>query len=76
MHEVNAIVLLDEKDARNLAEKLGLEVMGTVGLLIWAKKMGYVESLREELDRLIDSGFWLGRDVYRRALNIANEFKT
>jgi hypothetical protein len=76
LHEVNAIVLLDEKDARNLAEKLGLEVMGTVGLLIWAKKMGYVESLREELDRLIDSGFWLGRDVYRRALNIANEFKT
>ena len=26
--EVNAIVLLDEKDARNLAEKIGLKVMG------------------------------------------------
>ena len=35
--EVNAIVLLDEKDARSLAEKLGLKVMGTVGLLICKK---------------------------------------
>ena len=52
--EVNAIVLLDEKDARSLAEKLGLKVMGTVGLLIWAKKAGYIDSLREELDKLID----------------------
>jgi len=33
--------------------------MGTVGLLIWAKKAGYIDSLsidglREELDKLID----------------------
>ena len=45
--------------------------MGTVGLLIWAKKAGYIDSLREELDKLVDSGFWLGEDVYTRALSMA-----
>ncbi len=71
--EVDALVLLDEKDARNFAEKLGLKVMGTVCLLLWAKKMGYIETLKMELDKLMDSGFWLSRDVYKKALNIANE---
>lgn len=32
-----AIVLLDEKDARAMAGKLGLSVLGAVGILLWAK---------------------------------------
>ena len=33
-------VLLDEKDARKVAIKLGFSVLGTVGVLIWAKRAG------------------------------------
>ena len=32
------LVLLDEKEAREVAEKLGFRVLGTVGLLIGAKQ--------------------------------------
>jgi predicted nucleic acid-binding protein len=32
------LVLLDEKDARRVVRRLGLAVLGTVGVLIWAKR--------------------------------------
>lgn len=45
-------VLLDEKDARRVARRLGLPVLGTVGVLIWAKRAGLVANLQEQLDAL------------------------
>ena len=36
------VILLDEKDARRIAKQLGLRVLGTVGILIWGKKVGKV----------------------------------
>jgi len=51
--EVGAgIVLLDEKDARRGAKRMNLKVLGTVGMLIWGKKVGKLQSLKYELNRL------------------------
>ena len=46
------LVLLDEKEAREVAERLGFRVLGTVGLLIWAKREGLIKSVQENLDAL------------------------
>ncbi len=63
------VVLLDEKGARRIARRLGLHVLGTVGLLIWAKHQGLIPSLKDELDRLRqEGGFRLSQDVYEEAL--------
>ena len=35
------LVLLDEKAARKVAKRLGLQVLGTIGVLIWAKRAGF-----------------------------------
>lgn len=68
------MVLLDEKDARRAARRLGLSVLGTVGLLIWAKRMGLVASLREQLDALqIQGDFWLSQAVREKALYAVGE---
>ncbi len=68
------IVLLDEKDARVLAGKLGLSVLGTVGILIWAKRARLIPSLRLQLDELQRVGkFRLGRSLYLEALKAAGE---
>jgi len=68
------VVLLDEKDARRAARGLGLAVLGTVGILIWAKRAGLIASLREQLDALQTQGnFRLSRAVYEEALRIVRE---
>lgn len=68
------VVLLDEKDARRVARRLGLQVLGTVGLLIWAKRVGTIASLREQLDTLQGLGrFRLSQPVYDEALRAVGE---
>ena len=68
------IVLLDEKDARRVARRLGLSVLGTVGILIWAKRAGLIASLREQLDALGTHGdFWLSQAVREKALHAVGE---
>lgn len=69
-----SIVLLDEKDARKAAKKLGLSVLGAVGILIWAKRAGLIASLRPQLDALQQQGgFRLSRSLYLEALAAVGE---
>ena len=38
------VILLDERDARRAAGSMGLKVLGTVGILIWARRTGRLPS--------------------------------
>lgn len=68
------IVLLDDKLARAVAKSLGLNILGTVGILIWAKKAGLIESLRTELHKLLIHGnFRLSNPLIRMALHEVGE---
>ena len=67
------LVLLDEKKARGIAEKIGLHYTGTIGLLLAAKKKGRVKSLRPLLDELRAKSFRLGETLYLQILDIAGE---
>ncbi len=69
-----AVILLDEKDARQTAERLGLAPLGTGGLLIWARRAGLIASLRSELDALRQRGkFRVSDSLYLAALRAVGE---
>lgn len=45
-HQIAAkVILLDERDARIVAQRMGFRVLGTIGLLIWAKNIGKLKRL-------------------------------
>ncbi len=68
------VVLLDEKEARRVARRLGMRVLRTVGLLIWARKQGLIPNLREALQVLQEQGgFRLSQEIYRAALREVSE---
>jgi predicted nucleic acid-binding protein len=68
------LVLLDERAARKVAKRLNLLILGTVGILVWAKRAGLVSSLREQLDILQNKGnFRISAAVYNEALNVVGE---
>ena len=72
--EVKAsLVLLDDREARLQAKRLGLRVTGTLGVLLRAKKLRLIESLREELDKLKKTGFRISRSLEEEILNAAGE---
>ena len=74
-HEMNAnLVLLDERDARRVAMRMGLKVLGTVGIMLWGKQMGKFMSLREQLDDLrVQGKFRISQRLYDRVLQEAGE---
>ena len=71
------LVLLDEKEGRHAAQRLGLKMVGVVGILLEAKKKGFVDSVRPHLDALRQvAGFYLQESLYRYVLNLAEEVKS
>ena len=72
--EKNAeLVLMDDYDGREVARALGLRVAGTIGVLLKAKFAGKIASLRDELEKLKATGFWLSDGLYEKVLKEAGE---
>lgn len=68
-----ALVILDDGPARRAAKAAGLEVVGTVGVLLRAKESGYIDAVGPNLVQLLRVGFRLGREIHRLALIRAGE---
>jgi predicted nucleic acid-binding protein len=73
LHESTSLIVLDDLSARITAERLGLNVIGTVGLLLQARRRGLIGSFRTELDALMETGFYISRPLYLRVLADAGE---
>ena len=71
--EAEAGVLMDDRAARVVARHLGLNVIGTAGLLVLAKRRGQIMTVHGHLEFLVDSGYFLGPAVVAEALRLAGE---
>ena len=60
------LVVLDDQAGRRLARARGLQVTGTVGVLVEARARGLLPALRPELDRLRAAGLWLAEAFDQR----------
>jgi predicted nucleic acid-binding protein len=68
------VILIDERDARQAAQQLGLRVLGAIGILTWAKQSGRLSSLKATLDELREKGnFRISQELYERALSVVGE---
>jgi predicted nucleic acid-binding protein len=67
------IVILDDWKARKLAERLGLSVTGTLGVIIKAKNTGIINSIKPYLDKIRETNFRISEELEQIALQEANE---
>jgi uncharacterized protein len=66
-------VILDDRPARRLAQALHLPVIGTLGVLLGAKKRGLIVSLKPHLDLLLQHDFRIAPTLYKQVLRDAGE---
>ena len=65
-----AVVLLDETDGRLEARRLGLNIIGTVGILAAARQSGQLGKIQPLLDRLMKTcRFRLSRELYNQLVS-------
>ena len=68
-----AWLLLDDLAARRFAESLGLPVMGELGILRTAKKLGHIDALAPLASALREHGFRLSTRLLRVVLEEVGE---
>jgi predicted nucleic acid-binding protein len=66
-------VLIDEKLGRTVAEALNLKVIGTVGVLVIARRRALIPALKPLLEQLKSSGYRLSDELIQQALRLAGE---
>lgn len=71
--ELGAALLADDLAARRHAQALGLTTIGTLGVLVEARRRGLLPEVRPLIEALRAGGYWLGDDALRAALQAAGE---
>lgn len=72
--ELNADwVVMDERKGRRKLTQLGLNKIGTLGILLKAKQLGLIPTLRADVERLRQQGFSISQAVIDAVLQQAGE---
>jgi predicted nucleic acid-binding protein len=58
-YETGLRLVLDDLKARKAAEKLGLTITGTIGILLKAESLALIDSAYEKAKELKDKGFYI-----------------
>lgn len=58
-------IIIDDLKARKVAETLGLNITGTIGILLKAEKLGLIESAHAKAQELRDKGFYVSDELLK-----------
>ena len=66
-------VVIDDLEARRCARSMGLDVIGTLGIVGRAKVVGRIERATPVIERLRESGLYVSEELVRRFLHEVGE---
>lgn len=61
--ETGMKTIIDDLKAREIAEKLGLKVAGTIGVLLKAESLGLINDAYEKIRELREKGFYVSDEL-------------
>ena len=67
------LVLIDDLKGRRYIKLKNLEPIGTVGILLTAKKHGLITEIKKELSNLKQSGIHVSDTLIKKALDLSGE---
>lgn len=72
-HSLNLPLIIDEKLGRSVAKKLGVKIIGTIGVLLLAKEKKMVKAIKPILLLLKDGRYFLSDALIKETLKRAKE---
>jgi predicted nucleic acid-binding protein len=71
--ENDGFLIIDDLKARKIATTLSLRFTGSIGILITAKRLGLIHSVKYYLEKIQTTNFRISDALIIKALEIANE---
>jgi uncharacterized protein len=71
--ELDARLLIDDREARKQAAQLGIKYFGSLNVLKQARDAGIIDAVKPVLDDLIANGTYVRKDLYNQFLHIIGE---
>lgn len=65
-----SLLIVDDKKARDFALSVGLEIIGTIGVLILAKKLKLISGTKEIFNQLINNKLWISETLYNQIFKL------
>ena len=69
----NVLLILDDKKARRVAQQMGMKVIGTVGMLLRAKRQGIIYEVKPLFIKLTEVNFRISQGIIQEALRLSGE---
>jgi predicted nucleic acid-binding protein len=69
----DVLLILDDKKARRVAQQMGMKVIGTVGMLLRAKRQGVIAEVKPLLLKLTEADFRISQGIIQEALRLSGE---
>lgn len=69
----NGFLIIDDLKARKIATTLRLRFTGSIGILIIAKELKLIDSVKYYLENIQETNFRLSDDLINKVLEITNE---
>jgi predicted nucleic acid-binding protein len=72
-YERHDLLILDDRQARSVAQRLPVPIIGTIGVLLLAKQAGILTSVASILIELESASFYVSDALKEEALRLAGE---
>ena len=73
IEKADALLILDDLQARKLAEKLGLRYTGTLGVVARARREGVIDSVKPIIEKIRSTNFRFSEEVFAAIVSAAGE---
>lgn len=69
LENAGSLLIIDEKKGRRIAQEMGVKIIGTLGVVLSARKDGLLDSVEEFLEKLENAGFYISQNLKTKIIN-------